>query len=753
MAERRNMETVEQVRPAWQDALVGFLATHAPEVEPAPLIEAVRHGTMLLVHPLTSGDRLLLLRLLVRTLDREEVFMGSALFGDWLRKCFPQAVEGSDLGKVHPVTNDLEVGYFLVVTKATVDELAEVLATYVSSHLAELFLGDADLTKGLHGDLRRMLSIPKSDFEPFPIFAVPRFLLREVELRARQELRAMLRKPFIRTRPTGRGKVELGVSLDYRLIQSTMAFFCGRTSGGVGDSQSHNTFLARLVTEYGLISPEELAAAFRLPPEVCPGSASWGPDQQRQAYKEGIEGALKNLSFDEERLRALLTRVLENMAAEVDGSPDGPDDPAPGETYLRSWFMPFIRSNHKAIEMTREDYVRALLHRVTLGPRVLALAALGGGWACRTCGDQRAIVPEKNILLGVSVGKFYNQLPNQPHASIHRICARCALYTYLGTKLFGATTIGKFPVPKQDNLIFHYGQHTEAGVRTLGRDLSMAIDLMTRLEDKRIGDILARQKQKEEGLEEVERAQQEMFEIEGRISEIAAYDPELHSLDPAELDRINHLAALLSDADGQGIGEILRQAAQCQVIDLGAGDDRLMVFALPRMKDDLELADRRFVKARLTVYALIGFLQEACGCQGPYFFRALPRVTEHAGGDDADRFYVEDRSVSGMEYRRRYQAAAAFACRVTKGHGKEALTGWLGLSERLTAAPLETFADVLRDSPLQLGSDLREARYGRLSNREGRVVFDRDLNVWDGWEYLRAYRSLHDLWRAGSIGG
>ena len=25
-------------------------------------------------------------------------------------------------------------------------------------------------------------------------------------------------------------------------------------------------------------------------------------------------------------------------------------------------------------------------------------------------------------------------------------------------------------------------------------------------------------------------------------------------------------------------------------------------------------------------------------------------------------------------------------------------------------------------------------------------MFDRDLHVFDGWEYLRAYRALHELW-------
>lgn len=704
---------------------------------------AIRSRTALYEQALPSGERLILLQLSTKMLEREEVFMGSVLFGDWLRKSFVRAVEAGGLGPILPVTNDLEASYFLLMTRATVAELAGALRSHVAGHVAELFLGDPDPQRGLHGSFAGMFSIPKSDFEPFPIFAMPRFLLRDLERRMREVVRGFIDRPFVRMRVVQKGKEETGVSLDYRLVQANMAFFYGRTSGGIGDSQSHNTFMARLATEYGVVTAQELADAYRLSSDVCPGPASLDANQRRQAYKDAIDEAVKEHSFDEDKLRALLGRVLDTFAANIEGQPEGSDEPEAGESYLRSWFLPYIRSSHKAIEIMPEAYVDALLHRVTLGPETLALVPVEAGWACRTCGDQQALVPEKNILLGIAVGKFYNQLPNQPQSSSRRICVRCALYSYLGTKLFGATTSGKFPVPKQDNLIFHYGRHSAEAVGQLRRRLDSVLDAVKKVNDERIKALIARENAQEQVVFDKQR---ELEVLERALDEKRAAG---ESISDDERRARRRLARELGSEELRGIQELLRQAAACEVIDLGFGEERLMAFALPRMKDDLELADKRFVRARLTVYALIAFLQDACGCDGPYFFRTLPRIGEGQDSNARGHFYVQEQSISAEEYRRRYQAAASFAWRVTKGRGKDALTRWLGLSEDLSAEPLETFAQVLRDSPLHAGDSMNDARYRVLSNKEGNVVFDHDLNVWDGWAYLRAYSSLHELWQRG----
>ena len=253
----------------------------------------------------------------------------------------------------------------------------------------------------------------------------------------------------------------------------------------------------------------------------------------------------------------------------------------------------------------RKKYVDSLLHRVSLGPTVLAFAPAGDSWTCRTCGDQQALVEEKNILLGMSVGKFYNQIANQPHASIHRICVRCALYAYLGTKLFGATTSGKFPVPKQGNMLFHYGHHSAGEIRTIGRQLAKAIGLIKEMDQVRIEAMLAAQKDQERQASE---ARPDLDVLTELMEKQAQTDT---AFGEADLDRLARLVQILATAEGEGTCDLLKHVAECQVIDLGMGSQRLVVFALPTMKDDLELANKRFVRARLVVYALIGFLQDA----------------------------------------------------------------------------------------------------------------------------------------------
>ena len=169
-------------------------------VPAAEIAAAIRERTLVLEREIGGGERLALLRLSAKWLDREEVFMGSILFGDWLRKSFVRVVEERGLGQILPITNDLETGYFLLVTRATQPELAAALRGYVDAHLGDLFMGDADPELGIHGSFEAMFSIPKSDFEPFPIFAIPNFLLPELERRVRMVLRELIRKPMIRVR-------------------------------------------------------------------------------------------------------------------------------------------------------------------------------------------------------------------------------------------------------------------------------------------------------------------------------------------------------------------------------------------------------------------------------------------------------------------------------------------------------------------------------------------------------------------------
>jgi hypothetical protein len=68
------------------------------------------------------------------------------------------------------------------------------------------------------------------------------------------------------------------------------------------------------------------------------------------------------------------------------------------------------------------------------------------------------------------------------------------------------------------------------------------------------------------------------------------------------------------------------------------------------------------------------------------------------------------------------------------------LADWILLAERLEEDPLGMFSEVLRDSPLRGGDDLREAHYRRLSNE-----FIKETGVIDGIEYLKLMEQLKTL--------
>jgi hypothetical protein len=111
------------------------------------------------------------------------------------------------------------------------------------------------------------------------------------------------------------------------------------------------------------------------------------------------------------------------------------------------------------------------------------------------------------------------------------------------------------------------------------------------------------------------------------------------------------------------------------------------------------------------------------------------------GGFDSNTFYVQGKAENADDVLRRYSAIVNFARRVAKyREGHSLLADWILLAERLAEDPLGMFSEVLRDSPLRSGDDLREARYRRLSNE-----FIKGSGVIDGIEYLKLMEQLKHL--------
>jgi len=723
--------------PPWAQQVAEFVGGYLDE--PAEIVAAVTNGVLETAHQYDDGSWLRLLRVHNRTIEREEVFMGGVVFNDWIFKSLPRSVELAGLGKAIGVTNDLETAYVLVATDESSDDIRDAFRQYLYANLPALFFEDEAPARGLHGTFAGMHGILNSQRDPFPVYAVPRFLARDLERHVRKVLRELIARDLVRMAYQKGGKQERKPSLELRYIQTAMAYFYARTSGGEGDSQSQATFMTRLAYTYGVVTPAELRHAYNLTPEQAPDTTTTITPAEQKSVKNAVKAAVDLLAFDEAHLRQFLYLVLDRLGIAIDAEPDNASDaPPPGQPYLDSWFVPYLRTDGKFIDLSPADYLDRLLHGISVGTQPMTLTSLEQGWPCRTCGEQGATVAECNILLGVSVNKFYNQLPNQkPAASGDRICVRCALYSYLGTKLFGCTSVGSFPVPKQDNVIFHVGHHTQAEVEKLGKLLQDIIKAVRQLRDERF-ESLRIDDADEEKIARAER-KTSVVEVLHRQQAGEAISPGDEAILKNSFDEAPEVQAIFEQLGGD-----------CKVIDLGMGDQqRLVAFALPQLPGDNDLTQKRFVRARITVYALIGFLQTICKCEqrgtGAYYFRTVPRLDAGQDGYQDDMFYVEDHKVSGRQYRTRYRTAAAFAFRVTR-RSKDSTSAWLRLSELLSDEPLETFSAVLRDTAYRSGEDRKkDGRYKVPATGDG-VSYDADLYVSGGQQYLAAFQSLHSLW-------
>jgi hypothetical protein len=403
-----------------------------------------------------------------------------------------------------------------------------------------------------------------------------------------------------------------------------------------------------------------------------------------------------------------------------------------------SWFLPFLRKKGKLLDVAPEEYHTALLHRVGFGPLLWAIAPQQGERpACRLCGDQAAAIIEVNILLGVDINKFYNQAANYLRETRH-ICARCALCSYLGTKLFGSHSVGRFPVPHQSNLIFHYGRHTPEEAKSLGQQIEIVRGVLRKVQEARWAVVEANRKIKDEDQRQrfgVEDEEQVMLQaLQAKLS--------AGELSPEEMARLQAILKRMARQASQA-REVIERVGSTHVVDIGLGEQRLIVFALENLYDERNLAQKTFARSRLPVFALLAFLQDICGCDGPYYFQALPRVDVEASSPGY--FYIRRHRIEAAQYRRQYEAISAFARHVVPGFDLKAFKKRIKLAEELADYPLETFSQVLRRSPIRPGEKESESSYRRFAGEQDQPRWDGDLGVYDSWAYLKALNTLREL--------
>jgi len=678
------------------------------------LASLVADGAAYWEQGLPDGSHLALIRLFSPTARREEVFLGNVLLNDFLSKSLIRAVEQNRLGHAALLANDLESYYYLYHGQATLGEVAESFRQGVLANLPDLYFGDEDTTRGIYGDVGRMLTFQLANREPFPIFAIPKALLPALLNSVNSYLRNLD-----------------AVSLDVQRTIATLSFFYARgarkvdkfdkkkgiyVQRSVSEMQSDFAFLLG-AAEDGLLPHDELREVFAI---------SEGEELNEQLYRE----RKKSGTIDRKKFIAVIETFLSNIEAKIIS--EGVD------SVLASLL-------EKALGTELLEIVERLLCGMQLG--FLRLHGRGtGGLACRFCGTSGSVVREKTIIAGTGMTRFFNPAPKLSHPKQpgrESLCMRCGVSSYLETKLLGMMFASDMPVPRQYNIVFHYGSHNEVATRELADLIDDILDLIgsfrQQAEDQRT--------KGEKAFFSLEYVQEELARrTEQRQTQESLEQGQLPSAEEA-------LAALIADeATAPGIEVLghMRREVETQVYTVGTGDYRLLVFVLPqfnplvkrrdgRIEVDWNFIPQRFSRSRLAAFTLLALLRKLCGCDGPYYFQAVPTLAP--GGFDSNTFYVQGKAENADEVIRHYSAVVNFARRVVKYRdGHSLLADWILLAERLEEDPLGVFSGVLRDSPLRGGDDLGKARYRRLSNE-----FIGGTGVIDGTEYLKLIEGLKQL--------
>lgn len=641
---------------------------------------------------LPDGSHLNLIRLFSPVVRREEVFLGNVLLNDFLSKTLMRAAEQDNSGRIALLANDPESYYYLYHGRATLDEMAERFRQALLTSLPDLYFGDDNSAQGVYGNVSRMLTFYKSNIEPFPAFAVPQELLPGLLGKVNESLRKL----------TGDQATNINI------ILAVLSFFYAKDGA---EMQSFYALLSRVMSE-GWLPIDKMRAVLALAPSE---------DFDKDTFSERKKGQV----IDRVQLEEAVELFLRNM-----------------EQQIRQGQSDMVAANlaRKMLPLNVVQMVAALVRGVQLGflplGRLEEHSKIGAALPCRFCGTDASVIVEKNITGGFGAGRFHNQSP-KTRPFEQALCGRCGISGYLEIKLLGMQIARPqpkakdFPVPKQYNIIFHYGRHDEAQAKQIAGIIDDLFDLISSC---------------------WQRAQEEkrFFSVEYIRDEISRRAREREAQDSVRGERVpsveEAIAALIADdavASGLEILGQMRQDLQAQVLPLGVGDYRLLAFILPQLRpgrdEALDFVQRRFSRSRLITFTLLALLRKLCGCDGPYYFQSVPTLAP--GGFDSNTFYVQGKGENADNAIRRYSAIVNFARRVAKYRdGHSLLADWILLAERLEEDPLGVFSEVLRGSPLRVGDDLQDAQYKRLSDE-----FIRGTRMVDGTEYLKLIEQLKQL--------
>lgn len=645
------------------------------------IAEQINRGTIQWQQRLPDGRLLHLLRVYSPIIQREEVFLGSVLFNDFLFKAIPSAAERIGIKQITYVANDLETAYFLVCGELESNRLHQAFLDIVSERLPRLYFGHAEPQKGIYGDIRNLFNFAKNDFEPFPVYAVPLFLALDLEKAVRDILKELL------------ATNEYGQNL--KTVRAALSFFYGRTSGGQGDAQSFDVFVHRLITEYGVLDRADIQKLFGL----------------EDISKSEMKTAFDNNQFDPERYKDFLLQLITYFGESID---EGRSD----------WHMGFIHKDNKLISLSLEMFLGIILHGVQIGLHITesTINKIGEVVCCPICGQSLPHVRESYIIAGRAKGRFRTR-DNKRGTSRQEpvICAKCALCVYLNQRLLGnyEGVWQKQPrktarMPTKHNLVFHYGHHTDNEQEMFERQLDFLIEYARKM-DKSVPQL-------KEGVEEI------------RHSTMGVDNPIKHEDLFGDWDE--PAIEIVAQLEG---------GTQAKVLALGSGVYRLFIFILPQfrpsIKESEDFIQERFSGSRVAAFTLLALLRQLCGCNGPYYYRSLPQLSADV---KTDFFYVQNRKESTVAVLQQYGAIVNFAKRVSYRDGYSPLTTWILLAERLLQDPFSVFSDVLRNSPIRAGDRQKNKKwkYVQLSNDWDTA---KGLRTVDLSEYMTLYRQLYKL--------
>jgi hypothetical protein len=665
-----------------------------------------------------NDEKLLFVRFFSPVVQREEVFLGNILLNAFLSKAFARAVADSQLGRIELVANDLQNYYFLLRTVADLTELTKAFQAEVEHSLPDLFFGEQNEEKGIYGSLETMLDFDKANVEPFPVFIMPQIYAERLEKAVRASLLRKIEKTSLDRNPTS--------------IMANLAFFYSRDGA---EMQSPYLFLARLALRYGIVEVDDIRQALALGRDV--------ELKDEAVVKTVTENSLKqkeDRTFSSTSLRGLLHKAVAQLGKKIDEDPE-------------QWRMPYIRG--KFLLYDERTLMGNLLDGVSFGYITESPRKRVVDTGCRICGIRPMAAEDKSILMGQNTHRFHNQSGKQKNSDAPKACLRCAASTYLMVKLLGSEAIGQPQVPKAYNLIFHYGKHDDAEADTLARKLDLIWERV-RTHQQKERDIVSirkavrdleerstKQKSKQKKQELRSQFQAQQAELEKAESELKDATDDLRSVCPwlAAPSSTYEIPSLDLLTNIQSQGKIERH-----VLGLGMGGYRMILFVLPQIRaprdKEHDFAQSRFSHSRVTVTALLSFLRELCGCDGPFYYQSLPTLTPDAF--QRATFYVRDKPISVTQAQNEYEAITQLAWKLIWQRGSDGFVRKVVLAEKLLEDPLGTFASVMRDSAI-LGQS--EGNYKRLPSG-----WRADWQAQDLTEYAKFIHRLSKLQEGAESG-